>query len=537
MRKLPRSLLILFLILLIFGIFYNLGERPLFGVEGRWAEASREMILRGSWFVPTLNFEPHVTKPLIPFWLIKISEQLLGISELSARLPGAILGLLSCLLFYFISKRLFKDDLAILGTLLYGVSLGFLQFSRLAQSEIYQLFGLVSAIAVYLYFRDKTNLVGYLLFILAMLFGALSKGITSIAVLTIFVLVDIFLYRRFYHFNLKLFISLVIGIFLYFLPYYLTSKELNTELPFHLWFIENIKQAFDPYDNLRPFYIYLYAWPMWVLPFSLFLIDSLYKNFKNFKNFLNFSPSEEKLFFITNLLIFLLFTLAKARRDYYILPILPFSIILITFYLQNIKEVLIKLYTYLSYLLPLLSIISIIFLKKFGYSLNLELIFWLIVTIILQIFIIAKFIIPKASGDRLVKIMALGLIFYLSEIYFFSVIQPIYSFSTEKEAGIFVKNLLTKNPNLKLCSFSPQEKPTANFYYYARIKSKVEDFRELKKDLFECNIIVIRKTIDIEWINSFQTKGFQLVKFESKKDKSKSYYVLYNSSTLKTPSF
>jgi hypothetical protein len=336
---------------------------------------------------------------------------------------------------------------------------------------------------------------------------------------------------------LKLFISLVIGIFLYFLPYYLTSKELNTELPFHLWFIENIKQAFDPYDNLRPFYIYLYAWPMWVLPFSLFLIDSLYKNFKNFKNFLNFSPSEEKLFFITNLLIFLLFTIAKARRDYYILPILPFSIILITFYLQNIKEVLIKLYTYLSYLLPLLSIISIIFLKKFGYSLNLELIFWLIVTIILQIFIIAKFIIPKASGDRLVKIMALGLIFYLSEIYFFSVIQPIYSFSTEKEAGIFVKNLLTKNPNLKLCSFSPQEKPTANFYYYARIKSKVEDFRELKKDLFECNIIVIRKTIDIEWINSFQTKGFQLVKFESKKDKSKSYYVLYNSSTLKTPSF
>ncbi|MCD6489731.1 MAG: glycosyltransferase family 39 protein, partial [Thermodesulfobacterium sp.] len=429
-----RYVKILFILLIGIAIFYNLDERPFFGVEGRWAEGAREMSLRSSWFVPTINFEPHVTKPLIPFWLIKISGELLGYSEFSARLPGALLALLSVGIFYLLAKKLFEKEWAFWGTIFYGISLGFIQFARLSQSEIYQLFGVVSAIAIYVYYREKISFLGYFLFVLALLFGALSKGFTTIAVLTLFVFIDIIIYRRFYHFNLKLILSLLIGIFIYFFHYYLIAKELNTELPFYLWFRENVKQAVDPYDNLRPFYIYLYYWPLWVAPLSLFLLGALYQGLKNFKN-LNL---DQKVFLITNLAIFFLFTLAKARRDYYILPILPFSIVLITYYLKDsfrdkVKTLLMKIYIFLSYALPFLVLLSPLWLKKQGYPIGKETLIFIFVVFLFQIWGIL------VLSKRASFLHSIILVFFLVEVLFFAYLQPVYSVSTEKLAGIFVK--------------------------------------------------------------------------------------------------
>ncbi|BAU23915.1 hypothetical protein THC_1550 [Caldimicrobium thiodismutans] len=521
---------LLFIGLLFSGIFLNLWERPLFGVEGRWAEGAREMSLRSSWFVPTINFEPHVTKPLIPFWLIKISGELFGFSEFTVRLPGALLGLFSVLIFYFLAKKLFEKEWALIGTALYGASLGFLEFSRLSQSEIYQLFGIVSALTVYIYYREKPSFTGYTLFIFALLFGALSKGLTAVAVLGLFVGLDIVLFRRFYHFNPKLFIILALGVSLYFLHYYLISKELQTQLPFYLWFRENLKQAVDPYDNLRPFYIYFYFWPLWIAPFSLFLPLALYKNFKNFKSL----SQNEKLFFLTNLFIFLLFTLAKARRGYYLLPILPFTIITLTFYLKNLKEFfLVKLHQGIALFLPFLSLVSLYFLHKKGYPFNPNLWIGFGFTIIAQIFLLIKSIkISKLSE----KFLSIILIFLLSEILYFSFLQPAYSSSTEKESGLFVKRLSEKNQDLKICSLSLEERPVANFYFYAEIKEKVEDLKKPEEALSKCKIIIIRKNLKEEWLNLFQKEGYKMEKFETKGDKSKNYYIFYKSSTLKTPS-
>jgi len=58
-----------------------------------------------------------------------------------------------------------------------------LEFSRLAQSEVYQLFGVVLSLTFYSYFRDKRSFIGYLGFFLGIIIGALSKGVTAFAVL------------------------------------------------------------------------------------------------------------------------------------------------------------------------------------------------------------------------------------------------------------------------------------------------------------------------------------------------------------------
>ncbi len=81
-----------------------------------------------------------------------------------------------------------------------------------------------------------------------------------------------------------------------------------------------------------------------------------------------------------------------------------------------------------------------------------------------------------------------------------------------------------------------EERPVANFYFYAEIKEKVEDLKKPEEALSKCKIIIIRKNLKEEWLNLFQKEGYKLEKFETKGDKSKNYYIFYKSSTLKTPS-
>jgi 4-amino-4-deoxy-L-arabinose transferase-like glycosyltransferase len=329
-----RLYLFLFFFLLFLTLFYNLGERPLFGVEGRWAEAAREMSLTHSIFVPTINFSPHVTKPLIPFLLIKASCDLFGENEFAVRLPSAIVALLTVISFYYLARKLFEERYRWLAVFVFSSTIGFVEFARLAQSEIYQLFGLVTALAFYVNYRDKASFIGYSGFFFGLLFGALSKGLTAPTILLTTVFIDLYLNKRFYHFNPKLLITLVLSLLLYFLPYYLTAKALNSPLPFYLWFKENLKQAVDPYDNLRPFYIYFFYYPLWVAPFSLILIFCLATYFPKFKTL----ASDERWLLLSNLVVFLIFTLAKARRGYYILPILPFAVLLMLTFLRNIQS-------------------------------------------------------------------------------------------------------------------------------------------------------------------------------------------------------
>jgi len=75
---------------------------------------------------------------------------------------------------------------------------------------------------------------------------------------------------------------------------------MGSKVVFHLWLIENLGQAVESYDNIRPFYIYLYAWPSWVAPWSLFLIYGVYYFIKKYKEI----NSEEKLFLLASLIIF-----------------------------------------------------------------------------------------------------------------------------------------------------------------------------------------------------------------------------------------
>ncbi|MCS7149123.1 MAG: hypothetical protein RMI93_00050 [Caldimicrobium sp.] len=355
----------------------------------------------------------------------------------------------------------------------------------------------------------------------------MSKGLTAVAVLLSFVFIDTILNRRFFHFNLKILICFITGLFLYFLPYYFTSKELGTDLPFHLWVRENLKQITDPYDNIRPFYIYLYFWPLWIAPFSIFLIGALVYTIRNYKTL----EKEGKLFFITNLVILVIFTMAKARRGYYILPIIPFSILLIVFYIMKVPQNLPKrIYQKLLLISPLLTLTIPLFLSFFGLKVKGEIILPMVLFGTFQILILIKYL---KGFDFYFSMILISLTL---QTLFFGFIQPNYSFSTEKEAGLFLKKLTTDQSEKAICTLQKEFQPVANFYFYAGIREKLPEIDPTEKAIENCQIVVLRKNLPLELERQVKSIGFQIKSFESKGDKSKTYFIIYNSSTLKTPS-
>src|SRR5262245_16499523 len=83
--------------------------------EGLNAEASREMLERGDWVVPTFNYELRTAKPALINWLQMLAYSAFGVDEWSARLPSAVAVALTALLTYELGRLMFGAATGLLG--------------------------------------------------------------------------------------------------------------------------------------------------------------------------------------------------------------------------------------------------------------------------------------------------------------------------------------------------------------------------------------------------------------------------------------
>src|SRR5262245_5668581 len=106
----PLALLSLAAIVVLFA---NLGGGALWDEdEPRNATCAYEMQQRGDWIVPTFNGELRTHKPILLYWGMLSAYRVLGVSELSARLTSAMMGLISVLATYRLGQRLFGREAA-----------------------------------------------------------------------------------------------------------------------------------------------------------------------------------------------------------------------------------------------------------------------------------------------------------------------------------------------------------------------------------------------------------------------------------------
>jgi hypothetical protein len=92
----------------------------------------------------------------------------------------------------------------------------------------------------------------------------------------------------------------------------------------YLVYRENILRYFQPFDHKGPIYTYFIFLPVYLLPWTFFFIPTLVSLRSRWRSMFVHS----KCMCWAVLLLFVFLTLSGSRRNYYILPVVPFAILM-----------------------------------------------------------------------------------------------------------------------------------------------------------------------------------------------------------------
>tara|TARA_B100000497_G_C7665115_1_gene400941 strand:+ start:62 stop:1726 length:1665 start_codon:yes stop_codon:yes gene_type:complete len=118
LNKIPYKLLLVLIGALLFIPF--LGNAPLFDWdEINFAESAREMLVSGNYLQVQIDYQAFAEKPPFFIWLQVISMKFFGVNEFAARLPNALIGIVTMLTLLAIGKRIKDKHFGALWALVY----------------------------------------------------------------------------------------------------------------------------------------------------------------------------------------------------------------------------------------------------------------------------------------------------------------------------------------------------------------------------------------------------------------------------------
>lgn len=331
-----KSILIIASVLLCFGF---LGAHDLWTQENRWAGIVSMMFFRHDFLHPYLGSVPYYDKPLLSYWFIAavaaITQEL---SVLTVRLPSASAALLGLFSAYWIAAKCYDKKTAHLFAWMLLSSFFYIFWARTASADIFNVAGSLLAVAIYLSNREHAKFTHFLQFFTVVALTSLCKGIVAAVIVLIVVGIDVLLRG-----TLKRYLSLSVmpaclcGVVLFCIPFLLsayypdTNFVSNNNSGLYLVYKENIVRFFKPFDHKDPFYSYFIYLPIYLLPWIILFVPALFNRIKCWST-LNVTSRWVLLSFIA---LFVFFTISGSRRSYYILPVVPFALLVIVDWLQS----------------------------------------------------------------------------------------------------------------------------------------------------------------------------------------------------------
>ncbi len=333
-EPLSRFSFLIFWAAALFVLFWGLGDKVIIGSTHRWAEVTREMLLSRDFFHPTINGQPYFDKPLLSYWLIALTASITGkLNEWSIRLPSVIAALLSLGATVWLGRKLWSERIGRTAGWMMLTTYGFLMWGRRGEADMENLAATILAVSWYWARRERPSFGGYLVFYLICFIGAHTKGLTAVVIPILVLLPDLVRARRWRrHLCPAHIAALALGLAVYVAPFIYASM---TRQNYHssglaMVFRENIARFFAYFDQTESFYEYFISVPELLLPWAPLLIVALASILKSIKSL----RYETRWLLEAILIIFAFFTVSGERRIYYILPILPFCVLMIAVFLD-----------------------------------------------------------------------------------------------------------------------------------------------------------------------------------------------------------
>jgi 4-amino-4-deoxy-L-arabinose transferase-like glycosyltransferase len=333
-----RSFVFLFLLVVFGGIllFYNLGGWDLWNPdEPRYAQVAKEMLQGEGWIIPHLNGEVYLDKPPLFFWLMAATATVIGgMNEFAARFPSALFGLLTLPLLFFLGKRLFSERGGFFAALILATNVEFLWLARRASIDTTLTFFTTAAIALLYvgFYQQHGRWILYLLAYLAMALGVLTKLQIGVIV-PVLVVGGYFLVRRELGFfkdpshipGIALFVALIGG---WLALAYLSGGEAYLR---GLLYQKTASTFLGTASHDRPLYYYLVNFPGNFIPWIIFLPSALIYG-------LSAKGRRKEFIFVLFwfVVIFAFFSVAKAKRELYLLPLYPAAAVMVGYLLAQL---------------------------------------------------------------------------------------------------------------------------------------------------------------------------------------------------------
>ena len=331
-------LLLLAATVLLFGM---LGAREIWTQEHRWADIVSGMFYRHDFLHPYLGENQYYDKPLLSYWLIAGLSWFEGqLTTWALRAPSAMAGILAVWSIYRLGAKLKDQRVGLLAGWMLLTTFYFIFWARTSSADMLNMAGALFAVSWYFDKREQAGFFDFAIFFLILAVTSLCKGLGGAIVALIAIFPDLISGQRWKQYlRVSVLLSVIPAALVYFLPFWASTHfggDTYGESGLYLVYRENILRYFQPFDHKDPIYTYLIYLPVYLLPWTLFFIPALL----SLKSRWRAMTEESKWMVWSLLLLFLFFTLSGSRRSYYVLPMVPFAILLTADWMsENVKRI------------------------------------------------------------------------------------------------------------------------------------------------------------------------------------------------------
>ncbi|MDQ3257975.1 MAG: glycosyltransferase family 39 protein [Acidobacteriota bacterium] len=294
--------------------------------ESIYAQVSKEMIQNGDWLTPHWEYKPWFHKPPLMMWLTAIFYRLFKVNEFWSRAASAFSGIGLIVTVYLVGDFLYDIYVGFLAAVILLTSYHFVDYARLGNTDI--MLTLFTFVAVYSYLRLKEDSQKWWYVVwAACAFAVMVKGVAGViasAVIILALLID----RRFVataqskHFWQGLLLAVAIVAPWHILMFAKHGRAFLEEyVGYHV--IARSTRVIEGHVGGRFYYInelqkFFYPW-YYLTPFALAIC--IKENLKG--------QSRSRMLLLLMVVVFGIYTAARSKLSWYILPVYPVLSILV----------------------------------------------------------------------------------------------------------------------------------------------------------------------------------------------------------------
>jgi 4-amino-4-deoxy-L-arabinose transferase-like glycosyltransferase len=324
------------LLLVLCGVLYfpYLGNAPFFNKgEPREAMAVQDIVRRGEWLVPLKRATDVPSKPPLFHWSAAAVYHLTGnLDEVTLRLPSAFFATVGVLLLYFLARRLWTADIALLAGAILATTMIYQDQALDARVDMTLCFFVMLSLTLFysLYREILSHPAWYYAFFAVTGIGTLAKGPLGLLLPALVAGVFVLLRRRWdlvrkfcFHPGVGLMFVLAAG-------WYVIAVTRGGEGFFDRQIMEeNLHRFVGGSGHSHPVYYYIPYLFAQGLPWAMLLPVALWDGVKKGP-----TSGDDTLFLkLWFALMFVFFSISLGKRPVYLLPLYPALAILMAVWL------------------------------------------------------------------------------------------------------------------------------------------------------------------------------------------------------------